>query len=204
MAGRIGHYMLTAAKQKLWPLSLSLGDIDIDVIAHALSRICRYGGHVRVPDGIYSVAEHSVRASYLFPETGPQVQLAILLHDAHEAYLGDVIRPLKKLHLYKFLEGIERRAQVVIHQTFGLPMELHDRPEVGRADRIMGATELRDVMDGTPEEVADSTVNVAVLPLEGRIVPWGIAETERKFKNRFDELGGVYEVAPSQPFRRLR
>jgi hypothetical protein len=75
---------------------------DIDVIGKSLSNICRFGGHVN----FYSVAEHSVRvADWLRKEAGTRVVLMGLLHDATEAYIGDITRPLK--HTLQFKDGSE-------------------------------------------------------------------------------------------------
>ena len=68
--------------------------INIYDIAHALSHICRFNGHC---DRFYSVAEHSVRASYIESDHEVDARAHILLHDATEAYLGDVVTPLKCL-----------------------------------------------------------------------------------------------------------
>ena len=69
-------------------------DIDIEDIAGALSKICRFGAHI---DRFYSVAEHSVHCADVATEDGlpPEARLAVLLHDAAEAYVGDMVRPLK-------------------------------------------------------------------------------------------------------------
>lgn len=86
-------------------------DICIEDIAHALSLLCRYTGHTR---SFYSVAEHSVLLSRA--EGMPGTPLARLLHDAVEAYLGDVIRPLK--HLLPHYQMLEERIHKVIAEKY--------------------------------------------------------------------------------------
>jgi hypothetical protein len=71
--------------------------VDINDIAHALSLVNRWGGHTRMP---YSVAAHSVMVADLVAKIAPDLALAALLHDAPEAYLGDVCRPLKRRLLF--------------------------------------------------------------------------------------------------------
>lgn len=99
------------------PLNPRVEDVHLADIAHGLAHICRYGGHVA---SFYSVAEHSLHVSAQVWRTfgDKEVALAALLHDATEAYIGDVVRPLKNL-LPEYKE-IEHRLARVIEQKFGL------------------------------------------------------------------------------------
>lgn len=92
-------------------------DISIIDIAHALSFMCRANGHIRC---FFSVAQHCINCSYEAKVRGysKKVQLALLLHDASEAYISDIIRPVKH-NLEKYLE-IERNLQGVIYKAFGI------------------------------------------------------------------------------------
>ena len=110
--------------------------ILIEDIAHALSMLCRFNGHTC---HFYSVAEHSCWVSHLVP---PEHQLTALLHDATEAYIADVTRPVKQqLSGYK---AIERDLWLAIAARFDLPSVLPDC--VYQADRVLLATERRDLM----------------------------------------------------------
>lgn len=105
-------------------------------IAHALSRIDRFGGHT---SRRYSVAEHSVLVSKLVQ---PEHRLAALLHDAAEAYVGDMVAPLKAM-LPEF-SVIERRIHQVICERFGVSAEIPE--EVHHANRVALATEAQGLL----------------------------------------------------------
>ena len=89
--------------------------IDITDIAHALSLLCRANGHFR---NFYSVAQHSINCMEEAKARGhsERVQLACLLHDASEAYLSDVTRPVKQ-EIPKYLE-IEKPLQDLIWKKY--------------------------------------------------------------------------------------
>lgn len=92
-----GSWIQTFTGRPFWPLAPRPEDVAIEDIAHALSMICRYNGHCR---RFYSVAEHSLllcqEVTRLEPENVLH-QLQALLHDAAEAYLCDIPRPVKPL-----------------------------------------------------------------------------------------------------------
>jgi len=92
-------------------------DIDLADIVHALSLVCRAGGHIR---HFYSIAQHSLNCAAEAKARGysRQIQLACLLHDAGEAYLSDVIRPVKGL--LPDYRRLEQRVDAAIWAAFGL------------------------------------------------------------------------------------
>jgi len=89
-----GHWISTRSVPKFYYLDPQPQDILIEDIAHALSMICRFGGHT---SRFYSVAEHSIRVAGQLEsyEANEDYQLAGLMHDAEEAYLPDIPRPIK-------------------------------------------------------------------------------------------------------------
>lgn len=133
---RYGDFMQTYVGKKFWPMDPRAEDVDIRDIAHSLAMQCRYAGHCC---RFYSVAEHCViMADWLLPRYGKRVALHALLHDASEAYLVDIPRPVKPyLSGYK---AAELRVMQVIHDAFGLNWIMP--PEVKMADERIIADEL--------------------------------------------------------------
>jgi uncharacterized protein len=157
---------------QFWPLDPRAADVCAEDIAHALSLVCRYGGHCKAH---FSVAQHSV----LVAELCPHHQLQGLLHDAAEAYLGDQVQSLKQeLHLgsCSFADA-ERRLLRCIGGAFGcsldpLPAEVH------RADRAAMLCEKRCLMAASwpwKERAGDSE-----LP-RVRIEPWTPVYAEERW-----------------------
>lgn len=147
---------------------------DIKEISFALSNQNRYNGHV----GCYTVAEHSVRVAMQLP---PELRLSGLLHDAHEAYYGDIISPIKRMLGPKFDELCDQFDDV-IDETFGTDVR---HPLVKEADLRMLVTEARsfDLFgngDGWPQVHP-------YLPL-GHIDTWLPTHADIKFMELFNEL----------------
>ena len=118
MIQRQGDWMETYTGKAFWPLDPLPGDVDIKDIAHALSMQCRFGGHSKI---FYSVAEHSILVAEELAIAGydKTIQLYGLLHDASEAYVCDVPRPLKE-QIPNYRE-IEARVQNTIYEALGIP-----------------------------------------------------------------------------------
>lgn len=169
---RRGDFMQTYTGRQFWPLDPRPEEVDIRDIAHSLSLQCRFAGHCR---RFYSVAEHStLMARWLRGKHGVEVALWGLLHDASEAYLVDVPRPVKP-HLagYRAAEDSVMRA---ICERFGLecemPSEVHDAD-----NRILG----------------DELVNLIPMDWHGQhdkplgvpIMYWSPAEAEEEFMATF-------------------
>lgn len=149
---RSGNWMQTYSGVQFWPLDPHHSEIKIVDIAHALSNMCRYAGHCRE---FYSVAEHSVLVSHIVP---PADALAGLLHDATEAYLVDVPRPIKG-YLGGYHE-FEHRLWVSVAEAFDLPVELPDSVKIAdnaillaEAEQIMGPKPAPWNVPGEPADV---------------------------------------------------
>lgn len=139
--------------------------INIFDIAQGLANECRYAGQCRF---FYSVAQHSTLASQI---VGPEFAMEALLHDASEAYLKDIPRPLKQL--LPDYRAIEHRVEAAIRAAFGLPTS--QSYEVSEADRVLLATERRDLM---PEDDTEWPILNGVTALDRKIraLPSRIAE----------------------------
>jgi len=151
--------------------------IDLRDIAHALSMICRFNGHCRQ---FYSVAEHCVRMS---EEVRPIVAIHALLHDAAEAYVSDVARPIKP-HLPMF-KAIEGKVMDVIYEHFNLQIDPAIEAEIKCADLGMLATERSQLMAIKAPEW-DSLKGVP--PYKITLECWSPDKAEACFLGRFLEL----------------
>lgn len=144
-------WILTRGGRKVDLIAPTAAMIDPIDIAHSLSMQCRFNGHSR---SFYSVAQHCCLVADLVPA---EHQLAALLHDATEAYVGDMVRPLKEgmrefyesHSLASLFDEVERRVWVAICLRFDIDTVLPDC--VKTADLVALATEKRDLMPEHPE-----------------------------------------------------
>lgn len=143
--------------------------VVIEDIAHALANLCRFTGH---SNQFYSVAQHSWLCSFMAP---PDYALEALLHDAHEAYTGDLNRPLKALcPAYK---DIQANIDTVIREKFGLPSTCSR--VVRDIDHKMLYTEKRDLFD------CKLSWSSSALPYEMKIVPLDVNSAQIMFEESY-------------------
>lgn len=169
---RLGDWLQTHNGIQFYPLDPRPEDFILDDIAHGLSMTCRYGGHV---NSFYSVAQHSVLVSYCVPA---EFAKEALLHDASEAYLGDVVHPLKKI-LPRYKE-IEARVEAVLAERFGLTWPWPD--VVKDADLTLMMAERRDLLQHQKKWIHHAE------PLPMSIAPVGPTEAKSLFLSRACEL----------------
>jgi hypothetical protein len=176
-AARKGDWMITSRGQRFYPLDPRPEEIDILDIAHHLARVCRYDGAI---DGWYSVAEHCCLLADYF--AGSWWARWALLHDAAEAYIGDLIRPIKP-SLPEF-KAIEATLERMIFDRFGL------------AGPFPGAVKLADDLIVQDERLA--LFPPAVLERAGweakdrrlgvKVRQWSHDVAEQGFLERFERL----------------
>ncbi len=176
---RVGDWIQTISGLAMYPLDPRPEEIEIFDIAIALSHVCRFTGHVQ---DFYSVAQHSVLVSRLVPE---EDALWALLHDASEAYLSDIARPVKVQPEFEAYREIEYRLQSAIVAKFGLPVL--QPASVKKADEIMLAIEARDLLGNLRPGWEKWLVNIGDCKVKIRD-PWPSAKASMEFMLRFDEL----------------
>ena len=175
---RFGDWMQTFTGRQFWPMDPRPSEIEIDDIAHSLAMQCRYAGHC---NRFYSVAEHSVHVASWVAKVAPRpYALAGLLHDATEAYLVDVPRPVKPF-LPGYKEAEARLWNVVAERFFGyalaIPAIVHE------ADNRILNDERQQNMSTPPQEWAHTGD-----PLGITLEFWTPEQAEFQFLTTFYKL----------------
>jgi 5'-deoxynucleotidase YfbR-like HD superfamily hydrolase len=178
-------------------------DVEIEDIAHGLARVARWNGQTRGPHA-YSVAQHSVQvvdiALRFEPGLEPRWRMAILLHDAPEYVIGDMISPFKAVMGGAYKE-IEARLAGAIHVRFGLPRDIpSDIVKLAkRADLISAYFEAVELAGFSVEEANRIFGRPRGFGGMLGLSPCSTDAAEALFLSRFFELTGAMSETVSPP-----
>jgi 5'-deoxynucleotidase YfbR-like HD superfamily hydrolase len=173
-------------------------DIEIEDIAHGLARVARWNGQTEGAH-IFSVAQHTLLVDAIARRRTPndidrRLRLAVLLHDAPEYVIGDMISPFKAV-MGGAYKGVEQRLLAAIHLRFGLPSKLP--AEITRlikaADSNAAYLEATGLAGFEPAEARRFFGSPPALPapLEREyLTPWPAEDAEARYLKRFAELSG--------------
>ena len=179
-------------------------DIEIADIAHGLARVARWNGQTAGPH-VFSVAQHCLLVEAIGARiskgVGRDERLELLLHDAPEYVVGDIISPLKAA-IGDAYKGVERRLLAAVRQRFALPPSSPALTRlVKRADRtaayleairLAGFSEAEaDRIFGQPAGLAEIAGTVGALA-----EPWPTGQAQERYLARFTDL---FETAPALP-----
>ena len=153
-------------------------EVDVRVIARALSRQTRYNGHTLLDVPHYSVAQHCVTIARWMRADGWSAarQYAGLHHEDAEAYIGDIISQVKKL--VPEIKVLERKVEAVCFEAMGVDMNDGTHNIVKDYDFVALATEVRDLL---PPNQSCETWGDLPKPRMSHLTPWTAAASEREF-----------------------
>ncbi|MCG7392406.1 HD family hydrolase [Microvirga sp. ACRRW] len=182
---RVWQRMLSGRRLNL--LDPSPLDVELDDIAHGLARVARWNGQT-IGGHIFSVAQHSLLveaiAGHLDPEMPRATRLAVLLHDAPEYVIGDIISPFKAV-IGDAYKAIEAGLLSAIHLHFGLPASPSAALKrfIKQADRQAAFLEATHLAGFEREEAIKFFGRPEPLPrsVQAFLEPWPVAQAEERF-----------------------
>jgi len=176
-------------------------DIEIEDIAHGLARVARWNGQTH-GDHIFSVAQHTLLTEEIVRRRGGgsdrssdrRLGLALLLHDAPEYVIGDMISPFKVV-IGGAYKAVEHRLLEAIHLRFGLPRDLPAEvvATIKAADRgaaFLEATTLAGFSAGEARRFFGSRPILPAAVEKDYLTPWPAETAKRRFLQQFNELQG--------------
>ncbi len=170
-------------------------DVEIDDIAHGLARVARWNGQT-FGEHAFSVAQHCVLveelALRLEPKLEPRYRLTVLLHDAPEYVIGDMISPFKAV-VGGGYKTVEARLEAAIHIRFGLPATLPAaiKALTKQADHVSAYFEAVELAGFGAEEAAKIFGRPKGFPERLGLDPWPVGEAQARFLARFRELDAL-------------
>jgi len=173
-------------------------DIEIEDIAHGLARVARWNGQT-VGAHIFSVAQHCLLVEALARAKAPRLdrapRLVVLVHDAPEYVIGDMISPFKAV-IGDDYKAVERRLLAAIHLRFGLPAQTPPELEAltKAADRqaaYLEATRLAGFSSAEARRFFGSPPKFSAALERDYLKPWPAATAEARYLERFAKLFGA-------------
>jgi 5'-deoxynucleotidase YfbR-like HD superfamily hydrolase len=172
-------------------------DIEIEDVAHGLARVARWNGQT-AGDHVFSVAQHSLLveaiANEMTPGLSDAARLTVLLHDAAEYVIGDVITPLKSV-IGEAYAAVEARLRAAVHLRVGLPAEppADLARLIKRADKVAAYLEATTLAGFSRAEADEIFGRPEMRPsgLEAFLDPWPTHDAAARFQLRFRDLSGT-------------
>jgi 5'-deoxynucleotidase YfbR-like HD superfamily hydrolase len=198
-APRAWQRMLSGRRLDL--LDPSALDVEVEDIAHGLARVARWNGQTKGAH-IFSVAQHSLLVEALAraktPRLVPTVRLALLLHDAPEYVIGDMISPFKAV-IGDSYKAVEHRLLAAIHLRFGLPAKLPETLHnlIKAADRsaaYLEATRLAGFAEDEARKFFGPPPKFSAAIERDYLTPWPAGTAEARFRERFEKLLRVSQI----------
>ena len=195
VSARAWQRMLSGRRLDL--LDPSALDVEIEDIAHGLARVARWNGQT-IGAHIFSVAQHTLLVETIArartPGLDKRARLAILLHDAPEYVIGDMISPFKVV-IGGAYKAVEARLLTAIHLRFGLPPKLPDDltrliKEADRGAAFLEATRLAGFSIAEARRFFGSRPTLSAAAERDHLSPWPAETAERRYLERFVNLAG--------------
>jgi 5'-deoxynucleotidase YfbR-like HD superfamily hydrolase len=170
-------------------------DVEIEDIAHGLARVARWNGQTRGAH-IFSVAQHALLVEALARAKVPRLDAAgrraVLLHDAPEYVVGDMISPFKAV-IGDSYKAVEKRLLAAIHLRFGLPAKLPERLTalIKAADRsaaYLEATRLAGFQEDEARRFFGPPPKFSAAIERDYLAPWPAGTAEARFRERLERL----------------
>lgn len=170
-------------------------DVEIEDIAHGLARVARWNGQTKGTH-IFSVAQHALLVETLarakVPRLDAKGRLAVLLHDAPEYVIGDMISPFKAV-IGGSYKAVERRLLSAVHLRFGLPAKLPEKLDelIKSADRgaaYLEATRLAGFDPAEARRFFGNPPKVSPALERDYLTPWPAETAQSRFQERFEKL----------------
>lgn len=199
LAPRAWQRMLSGRRLNL--LDPSPIDIEIEDIAHGLARVARWNGQT-YGDHIYSVAQHTLLVEAVARDgrsLDARLRRAILLHDAAEYVIGDLISPFKATVGEQY-KDVEARLSAAIRLRFGLPPELPEasttmikNADIGAA--YLEATHLAGFEPDEARKLFGRPPSLSANAAADFLTPWPATVAKTRF---LDQFGLVYDLDPTK------